>query len=181
MGKNDIFQRVQRIKLLAAKHGISVNEKDIQKIVKIFDKIPDVREEKINKIKEQIASGKYNPPIKDIALAMINNRIEFKCLSSQALNKIDPEFLTPYLLNSIPAGKEYCEIFHKIGSICISDIFQEELTSPLMEIRGSKGSKRFDLILYNIANSGFRLDRNKSHNFIHFFTNFHSGIVFVGV
>lgn len=172
----DISQKIQKIKLRADKHGVHVTEIEIQKITEILDRVPvaqeektlEDRDEKLKKIKEQISSGRYNPSANDIASSILMDEIKFVLPSDLALNKIDPdELFMASLLKAIPRGNKYFEIFHKIGSVCVSDIFKEELSSPLIEKKGSKGSERFDLMLYNGASAGFWLDMKKSHQITH--------------
>lgn len=160
-------ERFEKICMLCQKCGISLHENDIHYLLEALDKLPDTRNRKTAEIKEAIDSGKYQVSAEKVSTAMLNS-LEFEYLENQ---HVSLNFL-PHLLEKIPSGKEHCDIFHKLGSICVSDIFHDDLSSPLWEKRGSKGHKRYDLMLYNRATNGFWLDMKKMHRIFHIIFEF---------
>lgn len=50
----------------------------VAKALKIMDDIPDIREEKVNAIKEKMDTGLYNVDGKDIAEKMLSNKFDKK-------------------------------------------------------------------------------------------------------
>jgi len=158
--RSEIFQKIH---ILSQKYGITVNKKEIYKIFNILDRLPEVRHRKMAKIKKAINTGKYQVPAEKVASAILKDSLKFEYLITQQ----NSANILLQLLKILPPGKEYCYIFHKLGSICVSDIFQDELSSPLFEMRGSKGHKRYDLILYNRAQNGFWSDMKRHHKISH--------------
>ncbi len=61
--------KFQMIKGLADKRGMSLDKGEFSKILKMAEGIPDVREDKVNRVKEQLASGKYDPPLANVVSA----------------------------------------------------------------------------------------------------------------
>ncbi len=60
---------IQKLKHLAVERGVRFDEEEIGNLIKMIEEIPDVRMDKVNKVKDQIMSGSYNPPIKNIVTA----------------------------------------------------------------------------------------------------------------
>ncbi len=60
---------IQILKTLAVKRGISFDEDEFNKLSKMLEVVPDIRMDKVNKVREQIMSGSYNPPLKNIVSA----------------------------------------------------------------------------------------------------------------
>lgn len=60
---------IQILKTLAVKRGISFDEDEFNKLSKMLEEVPDIRIDKVNKVREQIMSGSYNPPLKNIVSA----------------------------------------------------------------------------------------------------------------
>jgi len=56
------------------KDNLQLSEKarEISKLVKETEKLPDIREEKVARIKEQITSGTYNIPPAKVAAKMLS-------------------------------------------------------------------------------------------------------------
>ncbi|MEA1976187.1 MAG: flagellar biosynthesis anti-sigma factor FlgM [Bacillota bacterium] len=52
---------------------ISSGAKEFQIAMDAVKKLPDVRQDKVDEIKEKISKGKYNPSAKDVAKKMLNN------------------------------------------------------------------------------------------------------------
>ncbi|HUU40277.1 MAG TPA: hypothetical protein VMW42_04995 [Desulfatiglandales bacterium] len=108
-------------------------------------------------------------------LAIINKSPDNDEKSECLENQVDLVKSLAYLLKSIPTGQTYCAIYHKLASLFVADIFHEDLTNPLVELQGSKGHKRFDLMLYNRAQAGFWSDMRKTHQISHVIFEFKNG------
>jgi negative regulator of flagellin synthesis FlgM len=52
---------------------LSSRASEVGKLVEQLKNMPDVREEKINQLREQISTGKYNPSSNDIADAILKD------------------------------------------------------------------------------------------------------------
>jgi len=52
---------------------ISEEAKDFQVAMKAFSELPEVREEKVEALKEKVQSGNYKPSAKDIAAKMMQS------------------------------------------------------------------------------------------------------------
>ncbi len=52
---------------------ISSSAKEFQLAMNAVKKLPDVRQNKVDDIKEKINKGQYNPSTKDVAKKMLNN------------------------------------------------------------------------------------------------------------
>ena len=52
---------------------ISSSSKEFQLAMNAVKKLPDVRQDKVDDIKEKINKGQYNPSAKDVAKKMLNN------------------------------------------------------------------------------------------------------------
>ncbi len=59
----------QILKVLAEKRGISFDEDEFSKLSEMLKEVPDIRMDKVNKVREQIMSGSYNPPLEKIVSA----------------------------------------------------------------------------------------------------------------
>ncbi|MEP6900293.1 MAG: flagellar biosynthesis anti-sigma factor FlgM [Actinomycetota bacterium] len=55
------------------KLDFSSRASEVGKLVEQLKSLPDVREEKINQLREQVATGKYNPSSSDIAAAILKD------------------------------------------------------------------------------------------------------------
>jgi hypothetical protein len=144
---------IQKVTFLAHNLGVSLNISDLNQINQIYEIVnntPDIREDKINKLKQSITAGNYKPPYDKITSCFIRNNLEFDLL-----------------IQSIPPGEDYYNIYHKLCSILVCDIFSDELTNPKIEIQTIDRSKRFDLLLYNRANAGFWKHMRASHKITH--------------
>lgn len=51
-----------------------MNTKDLELVRKILQQIPDIREEKVNNIKEQIKNGQYQIDIEKFSEKLLQNR-----------------------------------------------------------------------------------------------------------
>ena len=60
---------IQILKDLAEKRGISFDEDEFSKLSKMLKEVPDMRMDKVNKVREQIMSGSYDPPLENIVSA----------------------------------------------------------------------------------------------------------------
>ncbi len=60
---------IQILKVLAEKRGISFDEDEFSKLSKMLKEVPDMRMDKVNKVREQIMSGSYDPPLENIVSA----------------------------------------------------------------------------------------------------------------
>ncbi len=52
---------------------LSSRASEVGKLVEQLKNMPDVREEKVNQLREQVSAGKYNPSSKDIADAILKD------------------------------------------------------------------------------------------------------------
>jgi negative regulator of flagellin synthesis FlgM len=55
------------------KLDFSVRASEFGNLVETLKKMPDIRQEKVDRLREQIASGSYNPSADEIAEAMIRD------------------------------------------------------------------------------------------------------------
>jgi len=62
-------RNIQILKTLAVKRGISFDEDEFNNLSKMLEEVPDIRMDKVNKVREQIMSGSYNPPLENIVSA----------------------------------------------------------------------------------------------------------------
>ena len=51
-----------------------MNQKDVEFTKKVLEKIPDIREEKVNNIKEQIKNNQYHVDIEKLSEKLLENR-----------------------------------------------------------------------------------------------------------
>jgi hypothetical protein len=71
------------------------------------------------------------------------------------------------LFNKISAGNKSSGTYHKIASMLIIDIFRNEFSLPKIEISIPNHRKRYDLMFYNKANSGFWSNMRDAHLITH--------------
>ena len=79
---NDIYKpnansKQQRLSRAEEKDSVTISEhgKDFQSVLKAIKDSPEVREDKVNRIKSQIENGTYNVSAEEIANKMVNNYI----------------------------------------------------------------------------------------------------------
>jgi len=167
-------RRVNQLIALAAEQGIPLQKEDVYRLAEVLNRPLGIRErkaktDKVRRLKQKVRSGDYHPSGKDVASALVTEHLEPDLVGDRVGRKVRNFFhiLLPSLLRNIPKGKECCVLFQKIGSICVSDLFSEDLTNPMTELTSSKGQKRFDLVLYNRARSGFWFDMKELHRTTH--------------
>lgn len=66
-------QKTNKANFKEDKLEISSKARDFQVAMAAAKKLPDVREEKVDKIKAQIEKGQYKPSAKEVAKKMLNN------------------------------------------------------------------------------------------------------------
>lgn len=64
---------VEKSQFSEDKIEISESSKDFQVAMNAFQKLPDIREDKVNELKEEISKGTYNPSPQDIAKKMMSD------------------------------------------------------------------------------------------------------------
>jgi len=64
---------VEKSQFSKDKIEISESSKDFQVAMKAFQNLPDIREDKVNELKEEISKGTYNPSPQDIAKKMMSD------------------------------------------------------------------------------------------------------------
>ncbi len=72
---NNKTEKVQKAALKEDQIDISQKGKDFQIAMEAYKNLPEVREEKINELREQINSGTYKVDKEKLAKAMVNNLI----------------------------------------------------------------------------------------------------------
>lgn len=156
-------ERIHNLFMLSARYGISLNNDDIRLILEIIDKDQKACGSKVEMVKKAMADGSYRVPGNKVAMDMLKESLT----NDYLLNHDISQNLLSYLLAKIPAGKDHSSLFHKLCSIFVSDVFKQDLSYPHLEKRGSKGHKRFDLVLYNKATKGFWNDMKLIHKITH--------------
>lgn len=65
-----------RKKTTKDKSKSSANDSEVKRLTKIVKKMPDVRQEKVDEIKRQIESGKYNVPTESVVESIVAHHKE---------------------------------------------------------------------------------------------------------
>jgi negative regulator of flagellin synthesis FlgM len=66
-------KKTEKATFQSDKIEISESAKDFQVAMKALSDVPEVREEKVEALKKEIADGKYQPSAKDIAKKMLSD------------------------------------------------------------------------------------------------------------
>ncbi|QEK11305.1 flagellar biosynthesis anti-sigma factor FlgM [Crassaminicella thermophila] len=67
--------KLEKPKMQKDKIEISESAKEFQIALNAYKKLPEVRKEKVEEIKKQIASGNYNPSAEEIVNSMFDKKV----------------------------------------------------------------------------------------------------------
>ncbi|WP_053955781.1 flagellar biosynthesis anti-sigma factor FlgM [Inediibacterium massiliense] len=67
--------KTEKVKSIKDQVEISQGAKDYQLAVDAYKKLPDVRKDKVEKIKNEIQSGNYHPSLKEVVDSMFDQKI----------------------------------------------------------------------------------------------------------
>ncbi len=155
---------LEQLEALADDRGVRFDRDDYSKIRQVLDKTPEIRKPETDRIKERIARKDYWVPSPDLCCALLRNcaatddsRLRMLTGNQRSVSDVVS------ILRRLPRGEGYGQLFHKLGSLCVPAIFEQDLSSPIVEVLGSDGSHRIDLVLYNQAVTGFWGEMKEKH------------------
>ncbi|WP_129597496.1 flagellar biosynthesis anti-sigma factor FlgM [Anaerophilus nitritogenes] len=67
--------KTEKVKLATDQMQISEGAREYQVALKAYREVADIRQSKVDNIKNQISSGKYNPSLEEVADRILNKNI----------------------------------------------------------------------------------------------------------